>query len=123
VAASYTHSVRLATHVQGAYTTVRSIASRDTPVSPSSFSSTPLAVDADARSVGMGIRYGPSERSQVTADLAWSQTDGITTDKVVSATVGYGWSGRKWFGRANVGVGVRPFDVADGLAAETTSRG
>lgn len=116
VGVTYVSSVRFSTHVTGAYTIVRDISSRD-----ETRSATLTAVDADAQSAGVGIRYGASERTQITADVAYSQTEGVTTNKVVSATVGYGWSGRKWFGRATVGVGLRPFELPAGTANETNT--
>jgi hypothetical protein len=105
--ATYAHSVRLSTHIDANYTTVRQWATNQRP------DQHVLSLDSTAEYVGLGIRYDRSERSQFTADTAWSQTAGVATDEVVSATVGYGWTGRKWFMRTTVGGALRPFHQSD----------
>jgi hypothetical protein len=115
--ATYVHSVKLATHFRGSYTTVRRISSRD---DPGPVVSSP---DSAADSAGIGVRYDRSERTQLTADLGWSQASGATTDTAVSATVGYGWSGRKWFTTATVGAALRPFETAAAAPLTTTGSG
>jgi hypothetical protein len=100
--AIYVHSVRLATHVRGNYTSVRQTSSKHDPEAML------LSLDSNAHSAGIGIRYDRSERTQVTADVDWSQTSGVSIDKVVTASVGYGWTGRKWFTLTTVGAALRP---------------
>jgi hypothetical protein len=111
VGATYVHSVRWSTNVHGAYTNVRDISSHETR-------STLTSTDATTESASAGVTYNRTERTQITADVTWSQTDGITTDKVVSGTIGYGWSGRKWFMRTTVGAGVRPFAIERDFAVD-----
>jgi hypothetical protein len=102
---TYRHSVRLATVLRGSYTSTRQISSNYEPKLLSS------ALDSTAISSGVAVRYDTSERTQVTAALEWSQTSGVFTDKVLIATLGYGWSGRKWFTTASMGAGV-PLEIS-----------
>jgi len=114
VAATYKHSVRLATYFRGSYTTVRRI---------SSTNESALVVpvpDSNAENVSAGVRYDRSERTQLTADLNWSQTSGVFTDETAIATVGYGWSGRKWFMVSTVGAALQPFQRAGGSVPVTS---
>jgi hypothetical protein len=113
--ATYVHSARLATHVHGSYTTVRQISSNHDRVQALS------SPDSTAQTAAVGVRYDQSERTQLTADLGWSQTSGVMTGKVVSATVGYGWSGRKWFTLTTVGAALQPFQTPDAAAPITTA--
>jgi hypothetical protein len=113
--ATYVHSVRLATHFRGSYTTVRQMSSKHDP------GQVPLSPDSTAESAGVGIRYNQTERTQLTAELSWSQTTGVTRDKVVSATLGYGWSGKKWFALTTMGAGMRPFPTPVAAAPLTTT--
>jgi hypothetical protein len=113
--ATYLHSVRLATHFSGSYTIVRQISSNHASVETLS------SPDSTAESADVGVRYDRSERTQLTADLGWSQTSGGITDKVMSATLGYGWSGRKWFTLTTVGAALRPFQTSVTSAPMTTT--
>jgi len=116
-AATYKHSVRLATYFRGSYTTVRRISSTNE-------SALVLPVpDSSAENVSAGLRYDRSERTQLTADLSWSRTSGLFTDEIAIATAGYGWSGRKWFMVTTVGAGLQPFQTAAGPAPATTIEG
>ncbi len=45
----------------------------------------------------------------------------LLANKVLLATVGYGWSGRKWFTTATVGAALRPFRAADRRAIDYAS--
>jgi hypothetical protein len=112
--ATYVHSIRLATSFRGSYTTVRQISSIPDPALLRSFP------DSSVEGAGVGIRYDRSERTQLTANLEWLRASGASLDNVLLATVGYGWSGRKWFSETTVGVAVRPFR-APAIALLTTS--
>ena len=116
--ATYTHSARLATYFRGSYASARRISSHSDPDRVLAFP------DTTAGGAGVGIRYDRSERTQLTAALDWSQTSGVTADKLVLATLGYAWSGRKWFATTTAGVGVRPFKtpVTDLPLASTPSQ-
>ena len=114
--ATYTHSVRLATFFRGSYTNLRPISSSNEPGQVLPFP------ESTAENAGAGVRYGRSERSQFTAAVDWSKASGVFTDEAVFATVGYGWSGRKWFTSATVGAALRPFQVPVAVGALTTSR-
>jgi hypothetical protein len=103
--AIYVHSVKLATHVRGNYTTVRQVPSNHDP------GMVLQSLDSNAQSAGIGFRYNRSERTQLIADVDWSQTSGVSIDKVVTASVGYGWTGRKWFTLTTVGAVLRPFQT------------
>lgn len=111
--ATYLHSMRFSTQIRGSYTDARRISSRHDLVP------TLTSRDSTAASAGVGVRYDRSERSQVTAALDWFQTSGVSADKVVVATVGYGWSGRKWFATATVGA-AQPFQAPVASAPSTT---
>jgi hypothetical protein len=102
VNAAYTHSTKLSTFVRGAATTVRRISSSGDRAE------TLLPVGATSEHVGLGVRYARSERTQLTASLDWTQISGVTADQVISGTIGYGWTGRKWFMEGAVGAGGRP---------------
>jgi hypothetical protein len=112
--ATYTHSERLATYFHGSYATVRRISSSNEPGQVLSFP------DSTAENAGFGVRYGRSERSQLTAALDWSKTSGDFTDERVAATVGYGWAGRKWFTAATAGADLRPFETPAAIGPVTT---
>jgi hypothetical protein len=113
--ATYAHSVRLTTYTRGNYTIVRQLSSnhdsRGMLPSP----------DSNTESVSGGVRYDLSERTQLTGGLEWSQTSGVSADRVLSATVGYAWSGRKWFASAAGGVAMRPFAISNATPQLTTS--
>ena len=100
--ATYVHSVKLSTSVHAIYTSVRRLSSSQEPGQAVPFE------DSSAENAGISIKYGRSERSQLTADVSWSKALGGFTDEAVFATIGYGWSGRKWFGAGSVGAAVRP---------------
>jgi hypothetical protein len=114
--ATYAHSERLATQFRSSYTTVRQISSSHEP------GAVPPFPDSTAGNAGMGVRYARSERTQLTAALDWSQTSGFFTDEAVLATVGYGWSGRKWFTSITAGAALRPFETQPGAGPVTTIR-
>src|SRR5262249_61489942 len=90
--ATYTHSVKLTTSFHANYTTVRRLASSHEPGQTLAFP------DATAENAGVSVKYGRSERSQLTAAVDWSQTNSGFTDEAGFVTVGYGWAGRKWVG-------------------------
>jgi hypothetical protein len=113
--ATYAHSVRLTTYFRGSYTVVRQISSSHDP------GQAPPSPDSTAERATAGVRYRRSERTQLTAALDWSQTSGVSADKALFATLGHGWSGRKWLTAATVGVAFRPFAGTAGVAPETTS--
>jgi hypothetical protein len=114
--ATYRHSQRLATFVRGSHTSRRQIWSNGDPArllrSP----------ESRAASGGLGVRYDRSERTQLTFALDWSQTSGVSVDKVLIATVGQGWSGRKWFTMATIGAGI-PFRAGSAAESSTTAAG
>ncbi|HEY7291824.1 MAG TPA: hypothetical protein VH583_18440 [Vicinamibacterales bacterium] len=101
--ATYSDSARLQTFVRGGYATDRVIASN---ASPGQFVAVPDSSAADAI---VGVRYGRSERSQLTGMLAWSRASGSYTDEALVATIGYAWSGRGWFAATSAGTALRPF--------------
>lgn len=106
--ATYTSSPRFSAFFRGGGSTVRRISSnRDLDTAFPS-------VDATNERAGFGFNYARSERSQLSFSVDWTQTSGITADQLVSATVGYGWTGRKWFMMATLGAGARPFDTTIG---------
>jgi hypothetical protein len=113
--ATYVHSVKLATSVHAIYSTVRRLGSSHEP------GLTLALEDSSAENAGVSIKYGRSERSQLTADVSWSKTLGGFTDEAVFATIGYGWSGRKWFGAGSVGAALRPFAAPATLGPVTTT--
>jgi hypothetical protein len=102
----YTHSARLATFFHTDYTTARRLGSSGEPGQAVPF------LDSTAESASWGLRYGRSERSQLTAALKWSQVSGGFSNEVASAVVGYGWSGRKWLWIATIGPAVQLSDPA-----------
>lgn len=104
--ASYAHSTRLTTSLRGSYTTVRQITARHDPTLVREFP------DSIVEGAGVGIRYDRSQRTQVAANLEWSRASGASLDNVLLATVGYGWTGRKWFTEATIGAALRPFQTA-----------
>jgi hypothetical protein len=109
--AAYAHSLRLATFVRGSYTTLRRISSSNEPGQALPFP------DSTAEDVGAGVRYRRSERSQFTAAVDWSKASGVLTDEALFATVGYGWSGQRWFAAATVGAALRPFQAPVAVSA------
>jgi hypothetical protein len=114
--ATYTHSVRLAVTFHGSYSTDRRISSTNGP------RALPFA-DTTTENAGASLRFGRSERRQLTAAVDWSKSAGSFAEDAVSATVGYGWSGRKWFAGATVGSafqGLQPL-AAVATAATATS--
>jgi hypothetical protein len=112
--ATYRHSVRLATDFRSSYTVAKPISMRHDS------RQLRLPADATVESAGLGIRYDRTERTQVIGDLTWSRASGGSTDEVVSVSLGYGWSGRKWFTRTTMGAALRPFPMA-GTAATVTA--
>jgi hypothetical protein len=102
--ATYVHSVRLETTLRGNYARVRRISSIGRP---GQGLSSPYST---AEGPGVGIKYRRSERSQITADVDWSDLSGAYVEKALFATAGYGWTGRKWFAGAKLGAAVRPFE-------------
>jgi hypothetical protein len=113
--ATYTHSVRLATSFHGSYTTDRRISTRNELGLALPFP------DSTSEDAGVGVRFGRSERSQLTLALDWSKLEGTFTEEALSATLGYGWSGRKWFAGTTVGAAVRPFQTPVAVATVTTT--
>lgn len=116
--ATYAQSTKLATFFRGNVSTVRRMSSsRDRA---EAFPS----VDATSERVGLGVRYDRSERTQLTASVDWTQTSGVTADQVIIATLGYGWTGRKWFMTSSVGAGARPFRtlIADDPSATVPTK-
>jgi hypothetical protein len=101
-AATYAHSARLATSIHGNYTIVRRISSSNEPAQLG------RSPDSNAETAGVGIRYDRSERSQVRTGIDWSRTTGDFTDDIVLATVGYAWSGQRWFTEITGGAALRP---------------
>lgn len=108
--ASYAHSARLATYVRGGYTIALPVSSN---AKPGGMLSPP---ESRTGTAGVGVRYDSSERSQITLALDWSQTSGMSENSVVAASVGYGWSGRKWFTSATVGAAPSLSEPADTAA-------
>lgn len=102
--ASYINSPRLVTYFHGQHTSVRRVSSNDTPAQRSLF--------PDSRAEGAGVRviYRSSERSRLTAAAGYSQAVGAFTYKGVASSLGYGWSGRKWFAEATIG-GLLPLET------------
>jgi hypothetical protein len=113
--ATYIHSRRLATQFRGSYTDTREMSSDQDSraVVPSP--------DATAHSAGVGVRYDRTERTQLTADVGWSEIRGGSVDQVISATLGYGWTGRKWFSQTTVGAALRPLPSAHAAAGSSPS--
>jgi hypothetical protein len=111
--ATYRHSPRLATDLRSSYTIAKPISSNQVP------GQLRLSADATVESAGVGIRYDRTQRTQVIADLTWSRASGDSTDEAISASLGYGWFGRKWFTRTTMGVALRPFPVAVAAAPVT----
>ena len=108
--ASYAHSARLATYFRGGYTIALPVSAntdRGGMLSPS---------DTRTGTVGVGVRYDSSERTQITVALDGAQTTGASENIVVGATVGYGWTGRKWFSSATVGAAPSLAEPADTAA-------
>jgi len=113
----YLNSLRLATHFRGAYTAVQQLSTNNDAASALSFP------DSKTARAGVGVTYDRSERTQVTADVDWSQTAGASEDKALLVTLGYGWMGRKWFTAVTAGAALHPFRTsAAGGTSETTSR-
>ena len=115
--ATYVHSSRLSIHFSGIYTNVRRI-------SPGQGQDPGLVLglpDSTAEGARMAVTYDHSERTQLTTALNWSQTSGIEADKAVSATLGYGWYGRKWFAEGTGGVALRPFQALVASVPSTTT--
>jgi hypothetical protein len=115
VDARYAHSARLATHLRGGYTIALPVSSnteRGGMLSPS---------DTRTGTVGVGVRFDSSERTQITVALDWAQTSGASENNVVAASVGYGWTGRKWFTSATVGAAPSLSEPAD--TAQATPAG
>ena len=110
--ATYRRSLRLTTFVRGSYTISRPIWSNGDPTRVR------RSPESTAASGGLGLNYDRSERTQLTVALDWSQTSGVSVDKVLIATVGQSWSGRKWFTTAALGAGI-PFRT--GSAAEPST--
>jgi hypothetical protein len=113
--ATYAHSVRLSTHFSGVYTNLRRISPRQDPGLVLSLP------DSTAEGARMAVTYARSERTQLTAALNWSQISGIEADRVVSATLGYGWYGRKWFAEGTAGAALRPFQTLVAAIPSTTT--
>jgi hypothetical protein len=113
--ATYVHSVRLTTSFHGSYTTDRRISSSNEPGQVLRFP------DSTAENVGVGVRYGRSERRELTVAVDWSKAAGVFTDEAVLVTLGYGWTGRKWFTATSVGAALRPFQPV-AVAPVTTIR-
>lgn len=113
LAAAYAHSARLVTHLRGSYTTVRRVSSSREVGEVLPFP------DSTAEGAGVGITYDRSERTQLLAALDWSRTSGVSADNVVAATGGYGWTGRKWFVAATLGVALRPFEIENAAPLST----
>jgi hypothetical protein len=110
---SYTHSPRLATYFHGEYTTVRPISSNADPAVLR------LSQDSSAEAAGVRLIYSSSERIRLTTAVDYSQVAGGFTHKGVSMSLGYGWSGRKWFTEAHVGALV-PFETeAESVPSKT----
>ena len=116
--ATYRHSVRLATDFRGSYTVARPVSSNQDP----RWLRTPA--NSAVESAGVSVRYDKTERTQVITDVTWSRASGSSNDEVISASLGYGWSGRKWFTRTTMGVAMRPFpmDMADAPSRAPASR-
>lgn len=95
--ASYVHSRKLATYFHGSYTNVRRISSNHDADDVLAYP------DSRAQTAGVRVRYNRSERTGITASLNWSQASGVFTHEGVSAAVGYGWSGRRWFAELSAG--------------------
>lgn len=114
VDATYVHSVRLETTFRGNYTRIRRISSSDRT---GQVLSSPYSTEEGP---GIGIRYKRSERTQITADVDWSDLSGAYVEKALFATAGYGWAGRKWFAAGALGAALRPFEasVVPALQAE-----
>lgn len=111
--ASYIHSPRLVTYFHGGYTTVRRI--------PSNEDSETLLRSPDSSAAAAGVRliYSSTERTRLTTAVNYSQVAGAFTYRGISTSLGYGWSGRKWFTDAAVGAMV-PFETeADGAPFTT----
>jgi hypothetical protein len=100
---AYAQSTRFTTHVDAGYTKVRQWFTKPIPAQSL------LNLNSTAEFAGLGFRYDRSPRSQFTTDVSWSKTEGVAIDEIVSATIGYGWTGRKWFMRTTVGEAIRPF--------------
>ena len=113
--ATYVHSSRRTTYFHGSYTSVRRI--------PSNHDSEQLLLrpESAAGSAGMRLRYSRSERTRLTAAVNWSRASGLFTHEGVSATLGYGWSGRKWFAEASAG-GLVVFEAQQNAAPFKTTR-
>jgi hypothetical protein len=46
---------------------------------------------------------------------------GTFAEEAVSATLGYGWTGRKWFAEGTVGAAFQPFQTPGAIAVVTTT--
>jgi hypothetical protein len=114
--ATFAHTARLATSLRGSYTTVRRLSSNPDPDRMLSF------LDSTGEGAGMAVRYASSERSTLTAAVDWARTTGVYTDETLTPTLGYGWSGRKWFGAVTLGAALRPFRASAGDPPRIPSR-
>ena len=100
--AIYLNSARLSTHFRGSYTAVRPVFRTNEAERGVLFPNSQMA------RAGVGLRHDRSERTQLTAAVDWSQTEGVSEDKAFLVTLGYGWMGRKWFTMITGGAALRP---------------
>jgi hypothetical protein len=114
--ATYVRSPRTTTYLRGSYASIRRISSAQDPKDVLTFP------DSSAGGAGLGVRYRRTERTQVVAAVDWTQTSGISEDQLLMTTVGYTWSGRRWFTVTTAGVAVRPFAVAVAEGVQPPSR-
>ena len=110
--AIYSQSRRLVMEVHGSYAAIRRVSSDSDPALALPFP------DSAASRVGTELTYDRTERSRITATADWTQTSGTYVDTGVIATVGYEWTGRKWFALASAGAAIRFVD--DAAAPSTT---
>lgn len=99
---TYSRTARLSTSVSGGYASLTRVSTSNEPGLALAFP------DSKIESIGGDVSFELTRRTHLSGTVTWSKSEGLFDDEVTSAVGSYGWTGRKWFGMAGFGVGVRP---------------
>ena len=99
---SYSTSNRFSAFGGFGYSNVRRIGSSNEPGVTVEFPA------SDSQTANVGINYSLSRGSQVAITLTHSKSTGVFYDESTIGSIGYGYTGRRWFTNTRVGVGTPP---------------
>jgi hypothetical protein len=104
---SYSISRRSSIYFDSGYSSAQSVASSNEPGTIVTFPTT----RAQVFSAGSALTL--TRRTELSGSIVRARSTGVFEHETTSATVSFGWSGRRWFGQAGAGVALTPTPALD----------